>query len=275
MEKSFIVKNSTQMTQIERIYADFFQKDRLQVQIFPNRREMGLASAKDVAKTIRSLSVHQSELNMIFAAAPSQNEFLEALCAERDIDWQRINAFHMDEYIGLPDDTPQRFGNFLKERIFGKLPFRTVYYLNGNQQPDEECKRYAALLQQHPVDIVCMGIGENGHIAFNDPHVARFDDPVLVKIVDLDEKCRMQQVNDGCFPTLEKVPTHALTLTIPALMNGKHLFCMVPAKTKAWAVYHTINDPVSETLPATCMRKHENAVLYVDSDSAGLLRINS
>ena len=242
------------------------------MQIFPNRREMGLVAAKDVAETIRTLLAHQTEVNMIFAAAPSQNEFLEALSSSNHIDWQRVNAFHMDEYAGLPVDAPQGFGNFLKERIFGKLPFRSVNYLNGNHQPDEECERYTALLLQHPIDIVCMGIGENGHIAFNDPHVARFDDPARVKVVDLDETCRMQQVNDGCFASITDVPTHALTLTVPALMSGRYLFCMVPARTKAWAVYHTINDPVSEAIPATCLRKHGNAVLYTDMDSAEMLK---
>lgn len=249
-----------------------FQKDRLQVYLYPDRRTMGFSAAADVAATIRRLLLQQQEINMIFAAAPSQNEFLEALCAEKDIDWGRINAFHMDEYVGLPDEAPQGFGNFLKERIFGKLPFRTVYYLNGNHsQPDTMCERYTSLLLQNPVDIVCMGIGENGHIAFNDPHVARFDDPELVKTVDLDETCRMQQVNDGCFSSVEEVPTHALTLTVPALMNGKYLFCMVPAKTKAWAVYHTVHAPVSEAIPATCLRTHENAKLYIDADSAEML----
>ncbi len=249
-----------------------FQKDRLTVNIYPTRREMGLSAAVDAAKTIKELLSQKSELNMIFAAAPSQNEFLEALCTEPGIDWQRVNAFHMDEYIGLPADAPQGFGNFLRKRIFDKLPFRSVNYLNGNNpDPAKECERYEALLKQHPVDIVCMGIGENGHIAFNDPHVARFDDPSLVKIVDLDEKCRMQQVNDGCFAVIGDVPTHALTLTVPALMNGKNLFCMVPAKTKAWAVYHTINDPVSENIPATCLRNHKNAILYIDADSASML----
>jgi glucosamine-6-phosphate deaminase len=249
-----------------------FQKDKLRVQIYATRNEMGSVATNDAAETIRTLLSHQSEVNIIFAAAPSQNEFLEALCAEKDIDWQRINAFHMDEYINLPADAPQGFGNFLKERIFEKLPFRSVHYLDGNcPDPERECERYAALLQQHPIDIVLMGIGENGHIAFNDPHVAQFDDPQLVKVVDLDETCRMQQVNDGCFSALEKVPTHALTLTIPALMNGKYLFCMVPAKTKAWAVYHTINDPVSEAVPATRLRKHEQARLYADKDSVGML----
>ena len=249
-----------------------FQKDLLQVNVYSSRCEMGSAAAVDAAATIRKLLSEKQELNMIFAAAPSQNEFLEALCAEKDIDWTRVNAFHMDEYVKLPADAPQGFGNFLKERIFGKLPFRSVNYLNGNwPDPEQECERYSSLLRQYPVDIVCMGVGENGHIAFNDPHVARFDDPELVKVVDLDEKCRMQQVNDGCFAAIGEVPTHALTLSVPALMNGKYLFCMVPAKTKAWAVCHTINDHISEAVPATRLRKHENAVLYVDSDSAGML----
>ncbi len=251
-----------------------FQKDKLQVLIYPVRSEMGWAAACDVTKNIRSMLAQKQHVNMIFAAAPSQNEFLEALCMAKNIEWQRINAFHMDEYVGLPADAPQGFGNFLKERIFSRLPFRSVNYLNGNH-PNlaEECERYTTLLKQHPVDIVCMGIGENGHIAFNDPHVARFDDPAWVKVVDLDETCRMQQVNDGCFVSINDVPTHALTLTVPALMNGQSLFCMVPARTKAWAVYHTLNDPVSEAIPATCLRKHENVVLYADVDSAGMLHV--
>ncbi len=249
-----------------------FQKDKLQVRIYPTRNEIGLAAAGDVAETIRTLLAQQQELNMVFAAAPSQNEFLETLCAAKNINWSRINAFHMDEYIGLPAGAPQRFGAFLRERIFSRLPFRSVNYLDGNHSnPQKECEHYTTLLQQHPVDVVCMGIGENGHIAFNDPHVARFDDPVWVKVVDLDETCRMQQVNDGCFDSINQVPTHALTLTVPALMSGKYLFCMVPAHTKAWAVYHTINDPVSEAIPATCLRKHTNAVLYIDKNSSEMI----
>ena len=251
-----------------------FQKDKLQVRLFPDRCILGVSAAADVAAVMRKLLLQKQELNVIFAAAPSQNEFSEALCAEKDIDWERINAFHMDEYVGLPADAPQGFGNFLKERIFGKLPFRSVNYLNGNcPDPAQECERYASLLRQYPVDIVCLGIGENGHIAFNDPHVARFDDPKLVKVVDLDETCRQQQVNDGCFSALEEVPTHALTLTIPALISGKYLFCMVPAQTKAWAVYHTINDSISEKVPATCLREHEQAALYIDANSASMLSL--
>ncbi|MDR1666315.1 MAG: glucosamine-6-phosphate deaminase [Bacteroidales bacterium] len=249
-----------------------FQKDALAVRIFSNRQELGVSAARDAATAIRTLLAQKAEINMIFAAAPSQNEFLKALCSYKDIEWQRINAFHMDEYVGLPADSSQSFGRYLKEHVFGNLPFRSVNYLNGNNPDTEaECLRYAELLQQYPVDIVCMGIGENGHIAFNDPHVARFDDPQLVKRVDLDRTCRMQQVNDGCFSAIEEVPTHALSLTIPALMHVAYIFCMVPGATKAWAVYHTVNDDVSESIPATCLRTHQQAVLYTDTDSASPL----
>jgi len=249
-----------------------FSKDLLQVRLFPDRRSLGVSAAADVANTMRTLLSQQQDVNMIFGAAPSQNEFLEALCAEKDIPWYRVNAFHMDEYLGLPAEAPQTFGNFLKERLFDKLPFHSVNYLNGMcPDPELECERYASLLTANPVDIVCLGIGENGHIAFNDPHVALFDDPKLVKIVDLDKACRQQQVNDGCFASLEDVPTHALTLTIPAMMHGKYLFCMVPAQRKAWAVYHTLHDPISEIIPATRLRQHEQATLYIDADSASML----
>src|SRR5690606_2355596 len=147
--------------------------------------------------------------------------------------WSKIIGFHMDEYIGLDSDHPQTFASFLRKHLFDLVPIHHVYFINGNApEVDAECDRYAALLRKYPVDIVCMGIGENTHIAFNDPHVANFNDPKLVKIVDLDHESRQQQVNDGCFATFEAVPTHAITLTIPALVDGKHLYCMVPGKNK-------------------------------------------
>ena len=243
---------------------------KLMVKVYDTRENIGKAAAKEASETMSSIITEKGECNVIFAAAPSQNEFLSFLLAF-SADLGSVNAFHMDEYIGLQEDAPQSFGNFLKERLFSKANFKSVHYIDGNNAATDECARYAALLHEHPVDVVCMGIGENGHIAFNDPHVARFDDPVWVKIVDLDEKCRMQQVNDGCFSTIDEVPKYALTLTIPAMVSGKYLFCMVPAQRKARAVYHTINDPVSEAIPATCLREHEHAVLYIDSDSASLL----
>lgn len=243
--------------------------DLLEVARFDDRPAMGRAAADATATQIRELLSRQETVSMIFAAAPSQNEFLAALVANEDIAWDRINAFHMDEYIGLPADAPQRFGQFLNERLFAKVPFRSVNYLNGNA-PDieEECKRYTDLLVEHPADIVCMGIGENCHIAFNDPHVADFDDEAWVKVVDLDLACRQQQVNDNCFTELNRVPTHALTLTIPALMAAPHIFCMVPGKNKVSAIRHTVTAEVSAVFPSTVLRTHPNAILFVDGESA-------
>ncbi|AQG78217.1 glucosamine-6-phosphate deaminase [Spirosoma montaniterrae] len=246
--------------------------NRLILHQFNSRTDLGEQAARAVSTFMRELLKQQATVHMIFAAAPSQEEFLAALVTQPDLDWSRVDAFHMDEYVGLPNDAAQRFGNFLKERIFDRVPFRSVHYLDGNA-PDlvAECQRYSELLEHFPVDIVCMGIGENCHIAFNDPHVADFDDPVLVKVVDLDSACRQQQVNDGCFVQLDDVPTHALTLTVPALMQAPHVFCMVPGTHKAQAVYHTIHSPVSETYPSTILRWHEDAQLFIDRDSGSQL----
>ncbi len=242
-------------------------ENKLKVQIYPNRKEMGEAAAALVAKSIRELLAEKEVVNIIFAAAPSQNEFLEAL-ATHEVDWARISGFHMDEYIGLDDQAPQGFGNFLRERIFGKLPFRSVIYLNGNAANiEEECQRYSHALAENPTDIVCMGIGENGHIAFNDPPVADFEDKEIVKIVELDLACRQQQVNDGCFAGLQEVPTHALTLTIPALLRAPQIFCIVPGRSKANAVYNTLHKPQLHQYPSTILRSHPNAILFLDKDS--------
>ena len=245
------------------------QVDKLNVKVYQTREEMGRAAAEEAAAAIRAAIAAKGESNMIFAAAPSQNEFLAHLIADKSIDFTKINAFHMDEYIGLPADAPQGFGNFLRERLFDRVPFKTVNTIDSTAaDPEAECRRYAALLQAHPCDIVCMGIGENGHIAFNDPHVADFGDKAAVKVVALDETCRQQQVNDGCFARLDDVPTHALTLTIPTLTAPEAVFCIVPAKTKANAVYATLRGGITEACPASILRRHANATLYCDADSA-------
>ena len=253
-----------------------FTRDRLTVKVYADRAEMGCGAGADIHACLTRLLSEQAEVNMIFAAAPSQNETLAALLSYTDIDWTRVRAFHMDEYIGLPSDAPQRFGTYLREHIFGNAPFASVEYIDcasaDRAAIEAECARYAALLREHPVDIVCLGIGENGHIAFNDPGVADFADPVLIKPVPLDEVCRMQQVHDGCFARLSDVPTHALTLTVPALFAGRYLFCSVPAKTKANAVREMVtSDVISEHCPCTILRRHANAVLYCDADSGALL----
>ena len=248
---------------------DKFKKDLLSVRIYDSRVAMGNDAAHHAAKKIRLLLENQNTISIIFAAAPSQNEFLSALCLQPNIDWNRINAFHMDEYVNLPSDAPQGFGNFLKANIFDKVPFKNVFYLNGNATDlQQECKRYSELLTSHKPDIVCMGIGENTHIAFNDPHVANLNDPEMVKIVTLDQQCRQQQVNDGCFDFIDQVPIHALTLTIPTLLQPKAVFCMVPGINKAQAVYYTLTETVIARYPSTTLRVHPNAVLFLDKDSA-------
>ena len=248
------------------------KKDLLTVNIYETRAEMGRAAAEDIKTCILSLLKSKETLNMIFAAAPSQNEVLAALAKDKDIPWNRVNAFHMDEYIGLSADAPQGFGNFLKEHIFRLADFKSVNYINiSASDAEKECERYSQLLAQHPIDIVVMGIGENGHIAFNDPPVADFCDPLAVKPVALDEICRNQQVNDGCFAKLDDVPKTAITLTVPTLFAGDALFCIVPAKTKAKAVRATLCDDINEKCPATVLRRHKSATLYLDADSSSLL----
>ena len=251
-----------------------YKKDKMEVKIYETRDKMGLSAANDIAKAIKELLSEKEEINMIFAAAPSQNDMLFHLCERTDIEWERINAFHMDEYIGLNPDAPQCFSNFLKEKIFNLKPFKSVNLINpGANSPEEECARYSNLLKEYPVDIVCMGIGENGHIAFNDPHVADFNDPEVVKPVGLDDVCRMQQVNDGCFASIDEVPKYALTLTIPTLMSAKYNFCVVPAPTKANAVKNTVEGEIGEWCPATALRLKDNSILYCDADSSALLEV--
>ena len=247
-----------------------FNKDELEVRIYESRGEMGHAAALDIKNKIKECLAAQAEINMIFAAAPSQNEVLASLASDKEIEWERVNAFHMDEYIGLPSSAPQGFGNFLREHIFDLAPFKSINLINTEAGAEEEAERYSALLQANPTDIVVMGIGENGHIAFNDPPVADFNDKRTVKPVKLDEICRNQQVNDGCFEKIDDVPTHALTLTVPTLMSAPHVFCIVPAKTKANAVRETVYGEIDEHCPATVLRTKKDAVLYLDPDSAAL-----
>jgi glucosamine-6-phosphate deaminase len=239
----------------------------LEVKIFDTRLQMGANAAKTVAEKIRELLKTKEFLNIIFASAPSQNEFLAVLSEEENIAWERINAFHMDEYVGLANDAPQNFGYFLKTRLFDKIPLHSVHYLNGNATDIEaECVRYSKLLTDFPTDIVCLGIGENCHLAFNDPHVAFFDDPLIVKQVSLDDACRQQQVNDACFDSFDEVPQYALTITIPALLKAQYAYAIVPGPKKAEAIQHT-----SEEFPSTILRNHPDAILYIDKDSAGRL----
>lgn len=241
--------------------------DQLRVRVYDTRLEMGQAAALDGLNRLRALLARKEQVNVVFAAAPSQNEMLETLTRAGGIDWRRVHAFHMDNYVGLDQDAPQQFSTFLKDRLFSRVPLGEVH-LMGNTEAD--AAKYAQLIKDRPIDLCFLGIGENGHIAFNDPGVADFNDPEFVKVVKLDEVCRNQQVNDGCFASLSLVPTHALTLTIPALVSATHMVCTVPGKTKAWAVREMLTRAPSSALPATALRQHASAALYIDKAAAAL-----
>jgi len=249
------------------------QRDKVKILVYENRLEMGQAAAIFVSNLIQNMLFKNKSINMAFAAAPSQNEFLDSLVNLPGIDWNRIRAFHLDEYLGLPPEAPQRFSRYLYEKIFSRVPFMEVHYLvPGNKKtPEEICAYYRNLLDAYPLHIACVGIGENGHIAFNDPPVADFQDPCKVKVVRLDETCRRQQVHDGCFATLDEVPTHAITLTIPAIMEAEAIVCVVPGKRKAEAVRKALEGPITTECPASILRKHSNATIFLDAESASLV----
>ena len=239
------------------------------MEVYKDRKSMGARAASAVAEKLKSILASGKNARMIFAAAPSQNELLDALVSTPGIDWSKVTAFHMDEYVGLKAGAPQSFGVFLRDRIFGMVKFGKVHYISScPADTDHECESYSALLAAAPIDIVCLGIGENGHIAFNDPDVADFNDPKRVKVVDLDHRSRQQQVNDGCFSSIAEVPRQAITLTIPTLISSNYMYAVVPGKTKADAVRRTIKGEINTACPASILRRHENAMLFLDADSA-------
>lgn len=243
--------------------------DDLRVRVFADREALGRYSAARVAGELHACIARQGHARVVFAAAPSQTEFLASLVEERDVDWSCVDAFHMDEYLGLNEGAPESFGTFLRKRIFDRLPFRAVHLLRPDAaDPAAECRRYEALLREAPIDLVCLGIGENGHLAFNDPGVADFDDPAWVKPVEIDDVSRMQQVHDGCFAEVKNVPRRALTLTIPALCSAAFMPAIVPGSSKARAVERALFRPISTTCPASVLRRYATARLYLDVDAA-------
>jgi glucosamine-6-phosphate deaminase len=238
----------------------------LDVRVFSDRDSMGAAAGRAAADRLRRKLAHRATVCVVFASAPSQNEMLARLAEEPAIDWDRVVALQMDEYVGLPRQAPRSFGRYLDELLFAVVRPGEVHLVDGSADPDEEVARYAMLLS-NGVDLCCMGIGENGHIAFNDPGNADFDDPRAVKVVELELASRAQQVRDGCFPSLDEVPRHALTLSVPALMAADQIVCTVPGPSKREAVARTLWGPVGEDCPASALRTHPDAVLFVNSES--------
>jgi glucosamine-6-phosphate deaminase len=243
-----------------------FLAGSLKVEIHTDRAALGAAAANAIA------AAFQTPLAAMFAAAPSQSETLAALLEHTEIDWSQVHAFHLDEYAGASEDSPYSFRRFLIENLFTFVETANFEGLRAESADlGAECKRYSALLDCDQPTVALLGIGENGHLAFNDPPAARFDDSAAVRVVDLTESCRQQQVNDKTFPTFEAVPKQALSVTIPRIMRVPQLFVMVPGIRKAEAVRDALEGPITEDCPASILRTHPNATLYLDRDSASLL----
>lgn len=249
-----------------------FRADRLNVYVYESRPKMGQAAAAVVAAELRRAIEERGRAVVILASAPSQNEFLASLAEAPGIDWSRVTAFHLDEYLGMDDQAPQSFRKFLIDRLVNKVPLGEFYGLRGDAADGiGEAQRYAKLLEQNPPDFAVLGIGENGHLAFIDPPFCDFNDPEAVKVVQLDEICRNQQVNDGAFASLDAVPGNALSLTIPTLMARPKLFAIAPGPAKRQAIKNTVSGPVSPSCPASILRTHPDAHLFIDVVAAEYL----
>ena len=248
-----------------------FQIQNLEVVIHKEPIGMGVAAADIVQAKLNTAILEKGSANLILATGTSQFSFLKAL-QQLEIDWNKVIVFHLDEYVGISENHPASFRKYLKDRILNSVKPRKVYYLNGDAEDiEKEINRYQELVKEHPIDVSCIGIGENGHIAFNDPPVADFNDPKLVKMVALDEACRKQQLGEGWFPSYDDVPGYALTLTIPAILNSKFISCVVPDKRKAEAVHNTLFKNISTSCPASILREHADVILHLDSNSASLI----
>jgi len=244
--------------------------DRLAVRTFADTRAMARAAADQAAARLRAAVAAHGVAHAMFATGNSQLDFIDELVGHTpDVPWGEVVVFHMDEYVGAGPDHPAGFQRWIRERIVEPTSPRAAHYLDGLAEAEAECRRYAELLSAHPLDLCCLGIGENGHLAFNDPPVADFADPLDVKVVTLDPTCRRQQVDEGHFSDLEAVPAQALTVTIPALLRAGAVLAIVPEARKAEPVRAALVDPVSTACPATVLRTQDHVTLYLDAGSAG------
>ncbi len=240
--------------------------------VLPTTEAMAAAAADTAAEILREAVVSRGAAHAMFATGNSQLAFVEALRSpERGVPWSAMVVFHMDEYVGVGPDHPAGFRRWIRERIEVPAHPRTTHYLDGLAPPVDECARYAALLRRYPLDLCCLGIGENGHLAFNDPPVADFEDPLDVKVVTLDDGCRRQQVNEGHFASDADVPARAMTVTVPALLRADRVLAVVPEARKAEPVRTALEGPVTTACPASILQRTSRATVFLDPESAGLL----
>lgn len=249
-----------------------FQIDKARAEVYPSKLEASCAAAHEAAAIMRWATSTRGRARVIIATGASQYDLITALVQISGLDWAAMEIFHMDEYLGMPATHPASFRRWLKTRLVDLVHPGQVHYLSGDAPDiDQECQRYGDLLRSTPIDLCLLGFGENGHIAFNDPHVADFDDPLAVKPVSLDERCRRQQWGEGQFPTLEAVPREAITLTCPVLLSAEYVVACVPERRKAEAVRNALEGPITVYCPASRVRMHPRAAVFLDVESASFL----
>ncbi len=249
-----------------------FQADDLPVRVYASQADLSSDVARITQAYLKKVLAAQGKAAVILATGNSQIKFLEELIHLGGVNWSKITLFHMDEYLGISGDHKASFRRYMRERVASRVKPRAFHYLEGDALlPMDECARYTKLLRAQAIDLCCLGVGENGHLAFNDPPVANFKDKHAVTIAKLDEKCRMQQVGEGHFVNLDAVPQYALTLTIPTLCSAKKMLCIAPEKRKALAVKAALHGPVSTDCPASILRRQPHATMFIDTDSSSLL----
>lgn len=241
----------------------------MKINVYDSKVKMGKAAAEYGAIKIKESLTENGTANIILATGASQFEMLDHF-VKQDIEWKKVNCFHLDEYIGLNESHPASFRKYLRERFYDLVDVNEFYFINADTNEKNECARLNNLIINYEIDIAFIGIGENGHLAFNDPPADfETEDPYI--IVELDQKCRMQQLGEGWFSNLESVPERAISMSIKQILKSKSIICTVPDKRKAEAVKRALNDPVSPILPATILKNHNDVRLFLDKESASLL----
>jgi glucosamine-6-phosphate deaminase len=244
----------------------------MKISTSPDKPSLGHAAARDGANLLRAALAANNRANIILATGASQFETLAHLLREPDIAWHKVTVFHLDEYVGLPVTHPASFRKYLWERFHKLLPIppRAFHYVDAESDPEAECQRISSLIKDNPIDIAFVGIGENGHLAFNDPP-ADFDTETPYLVVDLDDACRRQQLGEGWFPTFDDVPKRAISMSVRQILKSTHIVCSVPDRRKAQAVKGAAQGPITPQVPASILQRHPNTTLYLDPDSASLL----
>ncbi len=249
-----------------------FRVDSLGVQIYDSETQLALSAASIVQEYLQQILQQKQTASVLFATGNSQIQFLDILTNLNHIDWSRIICFHLDEYLGISGNHSSSFRYYLKERVEKRISPQIFNYIEGDcLQPLQECERYSKLLTAQPIDLCFLGIGDNGHLAFNEPSVADFNDSYMIKLVKLDSVNHEQQVNEGHFPNLESVPKYAFTLTIPMICSAKRILCLAPGKRKAKVVKQMLHGNITKEFPASILRKQAQAILLLDVDSASLI----